>query len=47
MPRRRRLYHSHVLSIRAGHQLQDWASDKVAANWELDGHRQAERWWFV
>ena len=21
--------------------------DKVAANWELDGHRQAERWWFA
>ncbi len=21
--------------------------DKVAANWELDGHRQSERWWFA
>ncbi|MCP3689782.1 MAG: ABC transporter substrate-binding protein [Gammaproteobacteria bacterium] len=32
--------HIHAISKKIGH-------DKVAANWEYDGHKNAERWWFV
>ncbi len=33
--------HIHALSKKVGHP------DKVASNWEDDGNKSAERWWFV
>jgi peptide/nickel transport system substrate-binding protein len=33
--------HIHGVSKKVGHE------DKVAGNWELDGNKSSERWWFV
>ena len=33
--------YTHAASTKVG------LPDQIASNWELDGHKNAERWWFV
>jgi peptide/nickel transport system substrate-binding protein len=33
--------HIHALSKKVAH------SDTIAGNWQLDGHKSTERWWFA
>jgi peptide/nickel transport system substrate-binding protein len=33
--------YTHAISTKIG------MSDQIASNWELDGHKNGERWWFA